>query len=82
MNATVVGPKRHGYATVWPCNELRPEASNLNFAAGDIVANLVTVKLSPAGTVCFFADAQTDLLADVAGFLTDQPTAFYSPILA
>jgi hypothetical protein len=49
--------------------------SNLNFQAGDTVPNLVSVRLSAAGTVCIFADAATDVLADVAGFFTNQPTS-------
>jgi hypothetical protein len=74
MNVTVTGTTSAGFATVWPCDAGRPTVSNLNFRAGDTVPNLVSVKLSAAGTVCIFADATTDVLADVAGFFTDQPT--------
>ena len=34
-----------------------------------------TVKLSAAGTVCFFAQRTTHLVADVAGYFTDVPEA-------
>jgi hypothetical protein len=74
MNVTVTGTTAAGFATVWPCDAGRPTVSNLNFRAGDTVPNLVSVKLSAAGTVCIFADATTDVLADVAGFFTNQPT--------
>jgi hypothetical protein len=74
LNMTITGPESDGFATIWPCDAPRPDASNLNFRAGDTVANLVSVRLSAAGTVCIFADARTDVLADVAGFLTSTPT--------
>ncbi len=74
MNVTVTGTSAAGFATVWPCDTARPTVSNLNFTAGDTVPNLVSVRLSAAGTVCIFADAATDVLADVAGFFTNQPT--------
>jgi hypothetical protein len=71
---TVTGTSAAGFATVWPCDAARPTVSNLNYQAGDTVPNLVSVKLSASGTICIFADASTDVLADVAGFFTTQPT--------
>jgi hypothetical protein len=81
MNVTVTEVESGGYATVWPCDAQRPEVSNLNFRPGDTVPNLVTVKLSAGGTVCVFADARTHVLADVAGFLTDELTPALVPVL-
>ncbi|HSP30029.1 MAG TPA: PQQ-dependent sugar dehydrogenase, partial [Ilumatobacteraceae bacterium] len=34
LNFTVVNAREAGFATVYPCGEPRPEASNLNYAAG------------------------------------------------
>ena len=73
MNVTATGTESAGFVTVWPCDAARSEVSNLNFAAGDTNPNLVSVRLSAAGTVCLFASARTDLLADVAGFMTSTP---------
>jgi len=56
--------------TVWPCDQPRPEASNLNFVKGRDVPNLVTVKLSTSGSVCLLPTAATHVLADVAGYTT------------
>ena len=53
--------------TVYPCDQPRPEASNLNFGAGDEVANHVTAKVSATGTVCIYTSASTDLVIDVEG---------------
>ena len=75
MNVTVTEPDGSGFVTIYPCDAARPEASNLNFAAGETVPNLATVKLSAAGTVCLFAQRTTHLVADVAGYFTDIPEA-------
>ena len=75
MNVTVTEPDQAGFVTIYPCDAAQPEASNLNFSAGETVPNLVTVKLSAAGTVCLFAQRTTHLVADVAGYFTDIPEA-------
>ena len=75
MNVTVTEPDAAGFLTVYPCDADRPEASNLNFTQGETVPNLVTVKLSAAGTVCLFAQQTAHLVADVAGYFTDVPEA-------
>jgi hypothetical protein len=74
MNVTATRTESAGFVTVWPCDAARPEVSNLNFAAGETSPNLVSVKLSASGTVCLSTSATTDLLADVAGFMTSTPT--------
>ncbi|MEZ5219130.1 MAG: hypothetical protein R2715_21700 [Ilumatobacteraceae bacterium] len=73
MNVTVTQPDTDGYLTVWPCDRPRPEASNLNFVAGQDVPNLVVVQLSATGTVCMFSTATTHVLADAAGYSTATP---------
>jgi hypothetical protein len=75
MNVTVTEPEAAGFVTIYPCDAPRPEASNLNFAAGETVPNLATVKLSAAGTVCLYAQRTTHLVADVSGYFTDIPEA-------
>ena len=67
LNVTAVQPGVGGYLTVFPCGSI-PNASNLNFVAGDISPNLVLARVSGGGTVCFFSSAQTDLLVDVSGY--------------
>ena len=67
LNVTAVQPGVGGYLTVYPCGSV-PNASNLNFVAGDTIPNLVLARVSGAGNVCFFSSAQTDLLVDVSGY--------------
>jgi hypothetical protein len=69
LNLTAVNPDRTGYVTAYPCDQPIPTASNLNFQAGDVVANAVLTKLDPQGRVCVYTHATMDLLVDVNGFV-------------
>jgi hypothetical protein len=66
LNVTVVNPQTDGYATVYPCGQPVPNASNVNFAAGQTVANSVVTALG-AGSVCVYANAKADVVVDVTG---------------
>jgi hypothetical protein len=78
INITVTGPDSAGYVTVYPCDQTRPTASNLNFVAGETVPNLVSAKLSAAGTVCIYSDSRTHLIADLAGYVTADPDTWWT----
>ena len=70
VNVAVVGPDGPGFLTLFPCGD-RPTTSSVNHAAaGTVRANNAIVKLSPTGTVCVFTLATTDVIVDVAGWLT------------
>jgi len=68
LNVTVVNAQAAGFATVYPCGQPRPEASNLNYAVGQTIPNLVIAKPGVLGWVCVYSDAAIDVLADVSGF--------------
>ena len=68
LNVTVTGPARAGYLTVYPCDATRPLASNLNYSAGQTIANTVTSKVGAAGKVCIYTSGPTHLIADINGF--------------
>ena len=71
LNITAVGPSAQGYATVWPCDVARPESSNLNFVTGSVVANGVVAPVGASGKVCFYSNATTHFLVDIAGWFSD-----------
>ncbi len=68
LNVTAVNPQGPGYITAWPTGLTQPLASNLNYAANQIVPNLVITKVGADGTVSVFTSAATDLVVDVAGY--------------
>ena len=67
LNVTVVDPDQPGFVTVFPCAG-RSEVSNVNFLAGQTVANAVIAPVSASGTVCFFSSTPAHLLADFNGY--------------
>ena len=81
MNVTIVDPAVDGFATVFPCDQTLPTASNLNYTPREVVANLVTVSTSADGAVCFFAQRETHLVADLAGFFSEASFLFGVPRL-
>ena len=70
LNATVTGPASGGFITVYPSGSPRPTASNLNFATGQSIPNLVNVKIGGNGKINLAnnSTASTHLIADVAGY--------------
>jgi hypothetical protein len=68
MNVTVTEPEASGFVTVYPCGQDVPTVSNLNFVAGQTIANLVTVKVGAGGQVCLFSNVSTHLIADASGW--------------
>jgi len=68
LNVTVVNPQGPGFATVWPCDASRPNASNLNFIANDVVANNVIAPISNDGTICLFSSTDADFVVDISGY--------------
>jgi hypothetical protein len=75
LNVTAIRPTSRGYLTVFPCDERRPLASNVNFVGGDVRPNFVLAKLSDTGTVCIFTSARTDIVVDIAGLGSYTPSA-------
>jgi hypothetical protein len=79
INVTAVDPAADGFATVYPCGEPRPVASNLNFRAGQTTPNLVMARLGAGGKVCVATTSAADFLADVAAYFPAGNTG-YTPI--
>ncbi len=68
LNITVTDPAAAGFVTVYPCGEPRPNASTVNFGAGQTVPNLTLSKLGTDGNVCVVSDQSTHLIVDVTAF--------------
>lgn len=69
VNLTALGRALPGYVTAFSCGAV-PNASNLNVAANDTVANLVTVPLDDRGGVCFTTQQSADLVVDLAAVVS------------
>ena len=70
LNMTITGATKTGYMTVYPSGQPRPNASTLNYVAGDTLANSVLAKLGPGGTVTIHVTGTTHVIADVSGYFS------------
>ncbi|GAA3392101.1 N-acetylmuramoyl-L-alanine amidase [Streptomyces roseoviridis] len=74
MNVTATAPTSGSWVAAYPSGGTRPGVSNLNFAAGQTIPNLVIVPIGEGGKVSFYnAFGSVDLLADVTGFFSADP---------
>jgi IPT/TIG domain len=76
LNVTEVAGTAGSLLTVYPYGTGLPNASNLNFAAGKVIANLVTVTLGQGGAVDIYnALGTVNVLADVEGWFVPDPSS-------
>ena len=72
VNLTVTGGSAASYLTAWPTGEARPEASAVNWSAGQTVPNLAVIRPGTGGRVSLWnASGQVHALADVVGYFRD-----------
>ncbi|MFC5881425.1 hypothetical protein ACFP74_28255, partial [Streptomyces virginiae] len=70
LNVTVTNPTEASHLIVHPHGAARPGVSNLNYTAGQTVANLVVVPVVD-GQVTFYNNSGTaDVIADLNGYFT------------
>ncbi|MFB7468248.1 hypothetical protein ACFCZ1_33025 [Streptomyces sp. NPDC056224] len=81
LNVTVTNPREAGHLTVYPSGQAAPTASNLNFTAGQTVANSVIVPVGPDGRIMVRNGSwqPTDVVIDVNGYYTPNSQAAYVP---
>ncbi|MFE7638081.1 hypothetical protein ACFU7Z_28965 [Kitasatospora sp. NPDC057518] len=81
MNVTAVNPTGSGHIIVYPDGQPLPNVSNLNYEAGKIVPNLVTVPVVNGKVDLRNSAGDVDLIADVTGYYTDGAAgSAFSPI--
>ncbi len=78
LNITALGAEP-GFITLHPRGTDRPVASNLNYRAGQTVANAAITRLGVAGDVCLFTEGNANVIVDVVGYLTGPPPPAAGP---
>ena len=72
LNVTVTEPTAASYLTVWPTGSPRPVASNLDFVAGQTIANSVIAKVGTDGTISIYNNTgSVQVVIDVVGWFPD-----------
>jgi Tol biopolymer transport system component len=83
VNITATEATAGSYLTAFPTGTAPPVASNLNFGPGQTIANLVVVKLGTGGKFTIYnAQGFTQVIADVVGWYSDDPSAEGSRLTA
>ncbi len=78
---TGVQPTASTFVTAFPHGQSRPVVSNLNLRAGEIRANLATVRVGADRVVDLYNNSgSTHLLADLAGYYTTGAAAKFVPV--
>ncbi|TYC66436.1 hypothetical protein EH183_42775 [Streptomyces sp. CB01881] len=82
LNVTVTDPQGPGHLTVFPGGQQAPSTSNVNFAAGQTVANAVIVPVGPDGRISIRNGAAfpADVIVDVTGYYSADGKAAYLPV--
>jgi hypothetical protein len=82
LNVTISGATNDGFATVFPCGQSTPTASNVNYLKGQDIPNSVIARPGVGGKVCVFSSASADVIVDVSGYLASGSgfTATASPV--
>lgn len=80
LNVTVTDASTSSYLTVFPQGSATPLASNLNWAAGNTVANRVLVPVNPStGEITVYNQSGTvDVVVDVNGYFSNGSSASVS----
>lgn len=69
VGVVAIGTAGAAFLTVWPSDQPRPDASNINTdGPGRTVADLVTSRLSSNGQLSIYASAATDVAVDLFGY--------------
>ena len=69
LNVTAIDASGQGYVTVFPWGAALPNTSNVNIKnSGQMVPNLVTVRLGTDGKVGLYTSISANLLVDVFGY--------------
>ncbi|MDH6132701.1 PKD repeat protein [Kitasatospora sp. MAA4] len=81
LNVTATEPDSAGYFTVYPGGTARPGTSNVNFTAGQTVANQVIVPIGPDGTVKLYNFAgDAHAVVDLFGYYSPSGEALFQPV--
>jgi hypothetical protein len=71
LNVTAVDPAGAGWLRVWPCGEVEPGTSSVNYmAAGVVEPNAVVVPVDATGEVCVSTLTATEAIVDVSGWFS------------
>jgi len=79
LNLTSTESVASGFLRVWQCDRPMPSSSNVNFPAGQNIANSAVTAVGSGDTICVYANQSTHIIVDVTGYY-DGTGAGYVPL--
>lgn len=73
LNITVTQAKGPGYLVVYPYGQAVPATSNINFQAGQTIANQVEAPLGLNDQIAILSSASADVVVDIEGYYSVEP---------
>nr|MBP9113809.1 hypothetical protein [Polyangiaceae bacterium] len=70
INLAVTAPDGPGFVTVYECGKPVPTTSNINFGAGQTIANMAVAVPNAAGELCVSTSIGTHVIADLLGYVS------------
>ncbi|MFJ3927678.1 PKD domain-containing protein [Streptomyces sp. NPDC090022] len=82
LNVTVTNPTKAGHVRVYAEGADRPETSNVNYAPGQTVPNMVIASVGESGHVEIYnhGGGEIDLIADVTGYFSKSAASGYTAL--
>jgi hypothetical protein len=78
VNFAFVSPSTPGFLTAWAGRTARPVASNINAAAGEVVADSAVVPVDANGGILVYSFSNAHVVIDVLGYFNVAPGAVRS----
>lgn len=80
VNLTATDVSAPGWLKAYPCGDVPPDVSNVNYFPGETVASLAFVPVSDAGTICVQSYVPADVIVDITGRFVDEAGLRFVPV--
>jgi hypothetical protein len=78
VNLVAIGANGAGFFIAYPKGASKPATSNLNYAAGQTIANGAIVEVGNGGEICVYVHTAAHIIVDVSGYFDTD--ASYTPV--
>ncbi|HEX9149437.1 MAG TPA: tail fiber domain-containing protein [Thermoanaerobaculia bacterium] len=81
INVAAILPAADGFLTVFPTGAAQPASSDLNFLAGEVVANAIVAPAGSGGAISVYVNVSTHMILDINGYYAAASTGIRNTFL-
>jgi hypothetical protein len=81
INVAAILPASDGFMTVFPTGTAQPNSSDLNFLAGEVIANAIVVPAGAGNSISVFVNVSTHMILDINGYYAVSGVGFRNTFL-